>query len=174
MAYTFSKIASVTVGSGGASSIDFLAIPQNYTDLMLVHSTRTNDSSWYNTIAMEFNNDTTSANYNFLYLYANSSSPASGSGTVKYAGYGNGASATANTFGNAEVYIPNYTSSTQKPYSTNSVVDANSFTAGQYILALHSGKWSNTSAITSIKLIPGSGNFAQYSTATLYGIKAEV
>ena len=36
MATTFFKIASATVGSGGASSIDFTSIPQTYTDLVFV------------------------------------------------------------------------------------------------------------------------------------------
>ena len=40
MAYTYSKIASVTVGSGGSTSIEFLAIPQNYTDLVIKVSGR--------------------------------------------------------------------------------------------------------------------------------------
>jgi hypothetical protein len=31
--------------------------------------------------------------------------------------------------------------------------------------------WNSSSAITSIKLFPSSGNIVQYSTATLYGIK---
>jgi len=31
--------------------------------------------------------------------------------------------------------------------------------------------WSNTAAITSIKIQQANGNLAQYSTATLYGIK---
>ena len=40
MATTFTKIASVTVGSGGASSIDFTSIPSTYTDLCVKLSTR--------------------------------------------------------------------------------------------------------------------------------------
>jgi hypothetical protein len=32
------------------------------------------------------------------------------------------------------------------------------------------GGWNNTAAITAIKLFPASGNFAQNSTLTLYGL----
>jgi hypothetical protein len=38
------------------------------------------------------------------------------------------------------------------------------------LMNLAAGLWSNTSAITSIK-ITAVGTFEQYSTATLYGIK---
>jgi hypothetical protein len=34
------------------------------------------------------------------------------------------------------------------------------------------GLWSNTAAITSISMAPDNGNYPQYSTATLYGIKS--
>jgi hypothetical protein len=40
MATTFIKIASVTVGSGGAASMDFTSIPSTYTDLVIKVSTR--------------------------------------------------------------------------------------------------------------------------------------
>ena len=45
---TLVKIQTVTVGSGGASSIDFTSIPQTYTDLCLVYSARltTTDTNW--------------------------------------------------------------------------------------------------------------------------------
>jgi len=36
MANTLKKIQTVTVGSGGAASIEFTSIPQTYTDLKLV------------------------------------------------------------------------------------------------------------------------------------------
>jgi hypothetical protein len=47
MAYTYSKIASVTIGSGGSSSINFIAIPQNYTDLILKLSARDDTAGTY-------------------------------------------------------------------------------------------------------------------------------
>ena len=43
-------------------------------------------------------------------------------------------------------------------------------TAGQAIL-FSSGNWRNTAAITSILIYPSSGNFSQYSSFALYGIK---
>ena len=75
--------------------------------------------------------------------------------------------ATASTFGNAEIYIPNYASSNNKSVSADFVSETN---AADAIFGLTAGLWANTSAITSIKLTPAAA-FAQYSTATLYGIK---
>ena len=42
MAYTYSKLAEYTVPSGGVSAITFTNIPQNYTDIKIVASLRTN------------------------------------------------------------------------------------------------------------------------------------
>jgi len=78
---------------------------------------------------------------------------------------------TASTFASGEMYIPNYAGSNSKSFSADSVQETNASLAYSYLMA---GLWSNSSAITSIALTPFTGNFAQYSTATLYGIKAEV
>lgn len=173
MAYTYSKIASVTVGSGGVSSIDFLAIPQNYTDLKVVFSVRNDRAgSTADTARIQFNFDTGN-NYNYRYAYGNGSAAASSSGSP--AAFiecfrNNGASSTANTFSNNEIYIPNYTGSNYKSVSVDSVQEDNATTANAALVA---GIWSNSSSINSIKLYTLYTTM-QYSTATLYGIKAEV
>ena len=53
MANTFEQITTVTVGSGGASSIDFTSIPQTYTDLVIKTSARNTSTS--TTMYLEFN-----------------------------------------------------------------------------------------------------------------------
>jgi hypothetical protein len=175
MANTFVAIATTTVGSGGASSIDFTSIPGTYTDLVVKFSVRNTGNNAG--IAFRFNSDT-GANYSYKVLYGTGASALSFSQTVA-AGYNTylfayttPSSATASTFGNGEIYIPNYAGSTNKSSSIDSVSEDNATTAYQSMTA---GLWSNTAAITSIKLLsdPGgaSSNFAQYSTATLYGIK---
>jgi hypothetical protein len=67
------------------------------------------------------------------------------------------------------MYIPNYAGSTNKSFSTESATENNG-TGADLVMRAH--LWSNTAAITSIKLFAanGSGNFGQYSTAVLYGI----
>ena len=169
MAFTYSKLAEVNVGSGGAASIDFNNIPQNYTDLVLKLSARATQDTVQ--AYMTFNG--TSANRSSRMLYGNGSSAASEpSSTLIYA-YGNiNASArTANTFANAEYYIPNYSGSNPKSLSTDAVEENNGTLAFSSMVA---SLWNSVTAITSISLVSGLGNFAQYSTATLYGVKAEV
>jgi len=167
MAYTYSKIATYTVGSGGVASIDFLNIPQTYTDLVLKLSARTaagSDDAFY----VRFNNTTTG--YSGRRLWGNGSS--SGSDAPEYFGTVAYSSLTANTFGNAEVYIPNYTGSTNKSASTDATQENNGTSS---VLTMVASLWSNTAPITSIKITAFTGsNFAQYSTAHLYGIKAEL
>ncbi len=164
---TFIKIASVTVGSGGASTIDFNSIPGTYTDLVVKLSARstTSSGSAWNYVEVRPNGSTSSAT--FRQLYGNGSSSASGSGSFPLAAYANDSSATSNTFGNSETYLANYSSSTFKSISADAVTENNATSAlAQFSATL----WSNTSAITSLTLVLGSGNFAQHSTATLYGI----
>ena len=168
---TFIKIASVTVGAGGASSIDFTSIPSTYTDLCIKISARTNRADQSDAIRLQYNADTGN-NYSIRYLFtADGATVGSGlasSISFDIAGFATAATATSNTFGNSETYIPNYAGSTQKSSSTDSTAENNA-TAG--LLRLEANLWTGTAAITSIKLAPNVGTlFNQYSTATLYGI----
>jgi len=42
---------------------------------------------------------------------------------------------------------------------------------GSGYISLNSGNWRSTAAITAIKIYPDTGNFKQYSSFALYGIK---
>jgi hypothetical protein len=166
---TFIKIAAVTVGSGGASSIDFTSIPSTYTDLCLKMSLRSSRSSTGDTLFMKFNS--TSSTYTMRRIYAYGTTVGSDSSTP--AGFVVGSitasTNTSNTFANYETYVPNYLSSNQKSISIDGAQESN--TTSDYWLNFVAGLWNGTSAITSIGLTCDAGNFVQYSTATLYGIK---
>lgn len=165
MATTFEAIATVTVGSGGAASIDFSSIPATYTDLQLLISIREETSA--SAVAfIKFNNAT--ANRSERYLQGNGSSATSGTTTVLQF-IACQPSDTANTFGNASIYIPNYTSSNFKSVSSDSVSENNATGAFSRLVA---GLWSDTSAINQITITTDTGDVAQYSTATLFGIKS--
>jgi hypothetical protein len=156
------KISSVTVGAGGSSSISFTSIPQTYTDLVVKISGRTNRTA-VDSITMTFNGSSTGITW--ITLMGDGSTPTSGTAQRFWV---NSASDTANTFGNAEVYIPNYTSANYKSTSIDTTVENNA--VGSYSEILHQ-LWSNTAAITSIELAPQFGTgWLQYTTATLYGI----
>jgi len=168
MATTYTLISSVTVGSGGAANIEFTSIPATYTDLVVVTSHR-----WSSTIDdnffLIFNNDTSGV-YSYRHLRGNGSNAASGNGSAQtslWVGWTLGSNFTASTFSNTQHYIPNYTSSNNKSISTDSVTENNGTEA---YCGFFAGLWSNSAAITSIKIQPGSNNFVQYSTAYLYGI----
>jgi hypothetical protein len=173
MAYTYSKISSVTVGSGGSSSIDFIAIPQNYTDLVLKLSLKTDrTNAAFQAIQISFNLDTTGGNYSSIVII-NSGTPVS-SNNPRTVGWTATNSGTApNVFGNFEIYIPNYNSYNMKSFSWDSVNEGNF--SGVVAQGFAANLWSNTKEISSISFAPvDPNNFMQYSTATLYGIKAEV
>ena len=161
---TYVQIGStVTVGAGGAASIDFTAIPSTYTDLILKVSGRSNRADTVDTIVIKPNGSTSSMT--FRWLAGDGSAAASGT-TDRI--YQDAANNTASTFGNAEIYIPNYAGSTNKSFSIDAVSEQNGTSANA---GFQAQLWANTAAITSINLAVGFGTgWLQYSTATLYGI----
>jgi len=170
MAITYKKIASVTVGSGGAANIDFTSIPGTYTDLVLLISSRSNRSANADDTVFRINGNTSNIySYRQLYGFTSGAGSANATDTKAFIGQMPAASSTASTFDSSLVYFPNYAGSTNKSYSIENVWENNSSTVWQ--LNMFAGLWANTSAITSISLFSNnSNNFVQYSTATLYGI----
>lgn len=168
MANTYTLISSVTVGAGGASSIDFTSIPATYTDLLLKVSVRSTRATVVDGIYISLNSSSSNFNWRSLEGEPGTSTVGSYNNTTNWAGVTTANSATASVFGNAEIYIPNYADSNYKSISSDSVSENNASTA---VEALGATLWSNTSAITSISLAPSTGSFAQYSTAYLYGVK---
>ena len=164
MATTFVQIGStVTVGVGGASSIDFSSIPSTYTDLVLKVSGRSNRVDTVDTIVVKPNGSTSSMT--FIWLAGDGAAAASGT-TDRI--YQDAALNTTSTFGNAEIYISNYAGSTNKVISADAVSEQNGASANA---GFQVQLWSDTTAISSISLSVGFGTlWAQYSTATLYGI----
>jgi len=160
-------IETVTVGSGGQASIVFDVIPADYTDLKFAFSGRLSGSVNWQAVRVRFNSN--ASGYSQRFLYGNSGTVESTSRSDDFAFYVQGANATANTFSNSEIYIPNYASSANKSFSVDYVNENNSTTN---LIGISASLWSNTAAITSISLIPEAGNFVEHSTATLYGILA--
>jgi hypothetical protein len=165
MANTFELIASTTLGSAQAN-IDFTSIPSTYTDLCLKFSARTAQAEVATWLKIAFNGS--AASFSSRYLVGNGSA-ASSNTLAQYGGDGVSANATASTFSNVEIYIPNYAGSANKSYSVDSVTENNATSAFALLIA---GLWSNTAAINQITLTPNTGaNFVQHSSAYLYGVK---
>ena len=166
MPNTYTLIASNIVGSGGVASVTLSSIPATYTDLLVKVSARS-----------DFAINPQAA----LYVSSNVSSPSSrriegnGSSAASYteassinaSGSTPANSSTANTFSNVEVYFPNYAGATNKSLSMDAVGE-NNITAAYATLT--AGLFSATTAISSITFATD-GNFKQYSTFYLYGIK---
>jgi hypothetical protein len=164
MANTLIPIQTVTVGAGGASTITFTNIPQNYTDLCIKYSVRFSNASIYANTVLRFNNSTST--YSMRRLYGDGSTVSTYSNTDIF-DVAPGADATASVFNNAEFYITNYSSSNFKSVSGDAAMETNATTAQ---LLLTAGLWSTTSPITTISLGNTGYNLAQHSTATLYGV----
>jgi len=167
MPATYTLIASVTVGAGGASAIEFTNIPQSYNDLVVRLSARGTNAAVVIAPVLYFNNDTAAGSFTSLIGNGSTASSNRATGYID-SGVISSGNATSNTFGNFELYIPNYTGNTNKPVNSSSVAENNATEGYVNARAL---LWSNTAAITAIKFTLGAGNYAQYSTANLYGIK---
>jgi hypothetical protein len=163
-------IQTVTVGSGGSSTIDFQNIPQTYTDLVIYLSTRQTTSSFQGE-RLYFNN--TDSNLQTRYVLGNGSGTQSASTSTGYFGSIGGTNTPSNSFANTIIYISKYSStSIYKSYIAENVAPANATMAYQ---GFTSGVWNSTSAITRVTLFPdGGGIYAQFSSATLYGVTAYV
>jgi hypothetical protein len=168
MANTFELIASSTVGSGGAASIDFSSIPSTYTDLCFKISARiTRSGAVTDIMNVSFNG--TSTNESCRRMEGNGASASLASNSLLLAYQASSTDATASTFGNGEFYIPNYAGSTNKSASNDGVSENNGTTA---FAGLAANLWSNTAAINQVTFTPDSGSdFVQYSTIYLYGVK---
>jgi hypothetical protein len=151
-----------------AASVALDSIPQTgYTDLVIKVSARNTAAS--SLVYYTFNGN--ASNRTARLLYGDGTSAAS----VTYnnsdprvmimpeSGY------TANSFSNGELYIPNYTSSTVKSWSANSVQETNAALSYQFLMA---GLWSDTAAINSVTFSTFTGNFAVGSSFSLYGVAA--
>jgi len=172
MSMTFIAHIEVTDPSGQAA-LEFTVIPQTYTDLLIVLSGRTTRGAINDYVGISFNANT--SNYTARFLYGSGSSTATSytdSIAPRYGAETNAATSPANTFGNSQIYIPNYRSSNAKSFGGNSVTENN---ATGVSMTISAGLWNDINAITSIKLqglASGANTWVQYTTATLYGITA--
>lgn len=155
-------ISTVTVGAGGAGSIDFTSIPQTYTDLYLVIGVRSNTTG--NTeFQFKLNgSDPTSAK-----VLRGSGSTASSTSNLNI--FAPAAGNTANTFSNIAITIPNYAGTTNKSVSVDATTE-NNVAASQVTQEIHAMYYSSSAGVTSISIVDAYGIWVQYSSASLYGI----
>jgi hypothetical protein len=167
----YESIATVTVGSGGLTNVDFTSIPSTYTHLQIRGTTRSANASNTIDIRCRFNSES-ATNYDTHWLYGNGSSAvvdtAITTNKIESVGITSGASAGVNIFGVFVIDILDYTNvNKNKTVRTLTGHDNN----GSGTVGLISGLWRNTLAINSIRLFYAVGDFAEYSQVALYGIK---
>jgi hypothetical protein len=166
MANTYSILEKSTLTTT-QTNVEFTGLGSyatSFNDLILLVSVRS-DNSGDNGMYLQFNGS--SANLSTLRYYTN------GSAVAAYTGsdiifYQNRQTSTANTFGNIQIYIPDFSASKYKTIAGDNIGENMGSTAD---MALVSGLWSNTNAITSIKLLTSTGSFVAGSSFYLYGVK---
>lgn len=167
----YDALATVTL-SATTASVSFAGIPSGYKHLQLRILGRGDRAAGGVSVNMQFNGDTNTANYYSHYIEGNGSTAYAGAAAnVIYIYDLAAASSTTNVFGAQIIDILDYTNTNKnKTVRGLSGWDNNSASPNGQI-ALQSGLWSSTAAITSINLTPFSGNFIANSSFALYGVK---
>lgn len=164
---TMTLIATATV-AGSAADIEFTGVPQTFTDLYVLLSVKGRTSGPGNGAIVVYTETGQSSSLStWRALEGNGSGASAPSaaypivGTVKHQ--------SSATFSSTSIYIPNYTSSSKKIFSSESVSEDNATGAYQDINALII---DYTSPISKLGFGDGSygGGFAVGSTISLYGI----
>lgn len=165
---TYTLIASNTL-TGTAATVTFSNIPQTYTDLIIRFSARINVGS--NDWTVQPNGLSSNGSSTMVYYDGSGASAVATStrNTSLLMGKVGGTATTALTYGSFEVYIPNYTSLTNKPMSAISVMENNGAVFA-YIFST-AGLFTGTTPLTSIDIRGGGSLFLSESSFFLYGVK---
>lgn len=158
---SYESIATVTVGSGGSSQIDFTSIPSTFKHLQL-RAYAKGSTNLYSPI--RFNGDSPTTNYKLHELYGNGTSVTSVADSNAYIN-----NILGTNFNGVIMDILDYTSS-NKNKTVRMLSGINNNGTGSVLFT--SILWMNsTDAISSIRFTVNTGNFAEYSKFALYGIK---
>jgi len=166
----FDALGSVTVGSGGQSSITFSAIPNTYTDLEIRTLGRTVYAANSNSnVSIFYNGDTTATNYYSHYLYGTGSAAgAAANNSALYSFQTPDDSVTTNVFGAAISVVKDYANPNKNTTLRSlSGYDGN----GSGIIAFTSTGWTNTTPVNSLTITAQDGSWKAGTTISLYGVK---
>ena len=164
---SYESISTVSVGSGGSSTITFSSIPSTFTHLQIRGIALSNLAEA--NLRVRFNSDS-GANYARHYLGGNGSAAfAAGVANETFAQGG----LSPNSTQPAAYVMDILDYGNTNKYTTLRSLYGDDKNGGTGYLFLASGLWLNTAAITSIVLdySGGTATFSQYSQFALYGIK---
>lgn len=160
---TMSLISTVTVSSP-TSFIQFFNVPQSGTDLYLIMSGREQTTAQVATaFSIGFSGGTASKRQ------LTGTGTSVNTSTVYNAFYtaNTGNSATTNTFGNASMYVPNYTLSGDKTVSLDAVTENNAEASYQVLGAQN---FAGAGPVTYILIASSDNPFAVGTSVSLYTI----
>jgi hypothetical protein len=170
MANTYIKLQSASVEAGGSTEITFNNIPQTYTDLKIVVSSRRSAGNVWGTYVLTLNSNSNSI-YSWRELKgdgASGSAVESLNTTSIKVSEGVGSGSGANIFDNTEIDILSYASNVNyKQINSHGAGENNATTAYQ---GLWVGRWLSYDPVTSVTIKSGSETFVQHTSITLYGI----
>jgi len=167
----FESIATVTA-TISVANIEFTSIPATYTHLQIRGIGRcAYANAGASTVSLKFNSDG-ATNYSSHTLSGNGSTASSGATSTtatptSLATLNN--SNTASVFSVAVIDILDYANTNKyKTVRCLNGYDAN----GSGLARLESTNWRSTNAITTVTITANDGNWVQYSSFALYGVKA--
>lgn len=164
-------ITRTVVGVGGAASVTFSSIPGTYEDLRIVLMGRGEVATTNVQVLMRFNGDT-GANYDWQKMFA-AAAVEDGFGAVAQTGIDvaqlSAGTAPANAASQTIIDVLSYARTVFQKCVLGHYGIKEVTTNANYVMAT-AGWWRNTAAITSITLIPASGDFAEGTVASLFGV----
>jgi hypothetical protein len=172
---SYESIATATVGAGSSSTIQFSSIPNTYKHLQLRGVVRGTNAANQMTGGIRFNNDTGN-NYKAHVMIGKGAAPSSyATGPADFNEFYEipAANQASGIFGSFVIDIPDYASTSKYKTLKNFYGVDNQNTNATQTISLFTGVWLNTNAITDITFMVQNavGNYAQFSTISLYGIK---
>lgn len=165
-------ISTIRVGSAGAASVTFSAIPQEFKHLQIRCVALSNRASTGDNLIFRFNGDT-ATNYADHLLYGTGASALSGNDINQ--AFANivrlpAASIAANVFGAGVIDILDYSNSSK--FKTARSIGGWDSNGNGEIWGAASGLWRSTAAVTSLYLSVNAGTLLQpNSKFSLYGIR---
>ena len=165
---SYELISHYEVSASSEASVVIDNIPNTYEDLRVVISSRTTRSDAHvDYIYMQLNDSTT--NYYSRFLYKDGSTVSASTRSTREIAYVNSDTTAANNFATTEVYIGKYAEAVNKQVTTIST--GTNYGSASQVTSWYSTTWSDTSAVTKLTFTALNGDFKQYSTFDVYGVK---
>lgn len=164
-ATSFESIATVNVGAGGPYTITFSSIPSTYKHLQVRAIAKFSSAD---NMIIRMNSDTGN-NYAYHYLFGSGSAASSSGGSSANSIIATYDPSATSTYAGIVLDILDYANTSK--YKTTRMLTGIDTNGGGNV-ALYSGLWQSTSAISTLTFTTyNANNMSQYSSFALYGVK---